>query len=662
MISRRQGRRFSRRLPDGVAEASTAPAITILVPSGDPTIGVDSVTISGTYANAPAGADIRVSYADAEFDSEVGFHVITTLAGGVWSHTFTSVSEQEYLAKAVLRDSDDVTVATAANRDFTVDYYAVAITTPSGTPTINAPTYDLGGTVTNAPAGSTVEVSVSNSVPTVVFTDSIPVSGNDTWDSSMFGLTDETYTVSVELQDSGMSVLATATTQDFVVALPTIAITVPTGDPTVNFPTYAPSGTYTNLLSGGNLLITLGGAASATYEVASPAGGTWAVPGGTFTALPEGEYTVDASMRNSSDVVVATATQQTFDVVIPEVAITAPTGTPTVIVADYTVEGTHTDAPASSEVLVTATDSGDVLLDTQTAAVSGTGTWDVEFTGLPNDTITFEATLENSSDEVMATSATADLVVDVPAAGSPETLAGSLHYWVASEGIVLDGGEVDEWHDQISDNHFLAEDTNRPTVSSADADFNSKDALSFGRYTPDLAHGYLKLTRNFDHGAATTGVEVYFILKWGENVASSTNNSGFHTFANGLTTGNYTAAPWTDGRTYDRGSTNVRLTIATHKHDETQAYSYIARDGLVQLFKNGASLGSSTSSVSYNFLVDPTGDGEGRIGASYSNAITRYFYGKIAAIYVHDGTMSSSDRFALHGYFNTEFGLSLPTS
>jgi len=49
------------------------------------------------------------------------------------------------------------------------------------------------------------------------------------------------------------------------------------------------------------------------------------------------------------------------------------------------------------------------------------------------------------------------------------------------------------------------------------------------------------------------------------------------------------------------------------------------------------------------------------IGRGVANS-DRWFYGRIAAIFISDGELSSSDRFSVHTYFNNKYGTSLPTS
>lgn len=673
--------RFSRRGVGG-GVLNTGPRVLISTPSINEEFPDETVTPSGSYTKAPAGSTLELTISDST-PTVIATESIPISAGdGLWTATLVNLTsgQDTYTITVNMEDSGSTVRATAGPNTFSVPVPEVAITAPAGTPTTGVNNYQPEGTFGGAPTGSTVLVTLKDAGDSTVDTDSVSVGpGTGAWQAKSFtSLTDQTYTFEAILRDSGLSTIATATDQDLTVALPALTITTPSGTPTITVDNYQPAGGYSNAPTGADIFVTVedSGASVVASEVLniSSGNGTWQMTSGVVDNLTDDTYTVTAIMRDSGDSTIATVANQDFTVLLPALTITYPTADPELGVDTIEPTGTHTSAPAGSTVEVVVKDATTATVGTDSIPVSGTGTWAVgagDITGLVDGEYTVEATLEDSGSTVLDSAG--PNTFSVLLAGHPATLAGSLHYWVASEGVTTNGSnEVTEWQDQISDNHFSDDDgyggtiTSLPTLTATDSEFNNEPVLDFGKFSLS-EQGRLRLTRIFDHSADSTGVEVHFIMRWELDTGLSGGDAGLHTFHSTLSPAKTVAAPWTNGFTYDRGSTDVQLGVA-HKQDEAQCYSFVSRDGLIDLRKDGTSLISSTTSVSYDFsTITPEGNVFtdsyiGCIGVGYNAGIARNLEGRVAAIYVHDGEMSAGDRFDLHSYWNDTFGLSLPTS
>ena len=622
----------------------------------------DEVTPSGTYRGATAGSTVEVIIIETGVGITATDSISVSAGDGAWASPLAlSLSgPSEYTILARLQDSG-LNILASASEVLTTLAPSISITDPTGTPAIGTASYESSGTFSWAPTGSSIVVSLYDSSDSLLDNETIsPVAGDGTWTPGPLGsMANGTgYYFEAILRDASLSTIATSNQATFDVALPAVSITTPTGDPSIGVSSYVVEGGYVSAPSGGTVYVTVSDSSPAVVyseSIAVSGTGTWT--SASITGLAEDDYTVTAVLRDAGLSTIATVADEDFTVALYAIEITTPDGDPVVTASSYQPAGTYANIPASSTVEITVKDSGGATVGTSSVAASGTASWTSgAITGLTDGDYTVDADIEDSGSSVLVSAVQEDFSVAIPALTNPKDLGGALHYYEASVGVTLSGSEVTSWADQVSDNDFTGGIT-KPTLSVADSDMNGQDTLVFGSHNAGNS-GYLTLTRPWDRASTADGVEMYFIIKAAEDVASFVTDGGLHTFHDA--TSRYTLFPFTNGQTYSSGCTLTQLNF-THKQDDLQAYSNKSWDGRVEFFKNGVSLASLVSGgVVYNFNAAISGD-KGQLGKGSSAALDRWFYGKIAALFVSDGELSVSDRSDLHAYFNATYGLSLPT-
>ncbi len=365
---------FDARISDGGFTAD--PVVTI---DGGATVATNDTTptISGT-TDAPAGTAVTVTIGGQTLSGTVG-------DGGVWSVTAATLPEGSYPVQA------SVTVATktgTATQTVVVDTTAPVVAVDGGATLLrNDPTPTLTGT-TDAPAGSTVTVTVGDQSLTTTVTDA------GTWSVTPATLSDGTYPVSVAVADAaGNPATATATlTVDTVGP----ALTVNDGAGQLTRDPAAPVSGSTDAPAGSTVTVTVGGQ---TLNATVGADATWSV---TPAALADGEYTVTVSVSDA-------AGNTTTDTVTRVVDTTAPTvtldgGSERLINTTTTTVAGSTDAPAGTEVEIV------VGASTYSATVDGDGRFSTSVEVILDGTYPVTVTVPDAAGN--AGTATQSLTVD----------------------------------------------------------------------------------------------------------------------------------------------------------------------------------------------------------------------------------------------------------
>ena len=354
--------------------------------------------ITGSAEGALAGSTVTVTVFDAVNNSQT--YTTTLDAQGNWVvQVTTPVSEGNFSVTASVTDN-------AGNTGLDTEIGTLDSTAPLITidnlGTVNDPTPIISGT-TNEPAGSIVQLTVSNGVDSYVFT--AIVSGGGTWAAE----------VPEELQNGTFDIVASITdaqgneavaTSSFVLnaSAPSLSIDTinDTNDttPTISGTSDAPNGTVVSIIvedSNSNLQ-----ALSAVVQ-----NGIWVA--NVTSPLSEGAFSVSASVTVNGITGDATA-QGLVDITAPTVSIDALADT-----TDITplISGQASGLAIGSVVTLQVTDSAG---NTQSlaAVVGANGNWSVEVeTGLAEGTFTVEATVADTAGNTASDTATG--VVDLTA-------------------------------------------------------------------------------------------------------------------------------------------------------------------------------------------------------------------------------------------------------
>ena len=354
--------------------------------------------ITGSAEGALAGSTVTVTVFDAVNNSQT--YTTTLDAQGNWVvQVTTPVSEGNFSVTASVTDN-------AGNTGLDTEIGTLDSTAPLITidnlGTVNDPTPIISGT-TNEPAGSIVQLTVSNGVDSYVFT--AIVSGGGTWAAE----------VPEELQNGTFDIVASITdaqgneavaTSSFVLNAsgPSLSIDTinDTNDttPTISGTSDAPNGTVVSIIvedSNSNLQ-----ALSAVVQ-----NGIWVA--NVTSPLSEGAFSVSASVTVNGITGDATA-QGLVDITPPTVSIDALADT-----TDITplISGQASGLAIGSVVTLQVTDSAG---NTQSlaAVVGANGNWSVEVeTGLAEGTYTVEATVADTAGNTASDTTTG--VVDLTA-------------------------------------------------------------------------------------------------------------------------------------------------------------------------------------------------------------------------------------------------------
>ncbi|MDO6547990.1 Ig-like domain-containing protein [Pseudoalteromonas carrageenovora] len=326
-------------------------------------LGNDSTPVISGISTEPEGTVVNIVITDSNGDETP--ITATVDANGNWQATSPELPEGSYSVQASITDAAGNTGG--AVQAGTIDSLAPTLVldtvgaTNDSTPTISGST--------NAPAGTVINISVSDGITTETFTATVQADGS--WSADVpNALSDGELTIEASVSDNAGNTTTLSETATLNTTAPSISINalVDTNDttPTINGTSDAADGTTISLTfvdSAGNI----------TTVDTTVTGGVWSVD--APTDLAEGEYTVTAEVDDGlGNIGSATETGQ-IDLTGPSLVITDNgVGNDTT----PTISGTS-DAPQGSEVTIIVTDSAGAA-QTITATVGASGTWSVPVT------------------------------------------------------------------------------------------------------------------------------------------------------------------------------------------------------------------------------------------------------------------------------------------
>ena len=372
---------------------TTNPVVTV----NDNGLGNDSTpTLSGT-STEPAGTVVNLSIVDSNGDSHS--LTATVLADGSWQATSSSLPDGAYTVTATITDAaGNVGTDTGTG---SIDTLPPSLAIDS-LGTVNDTTPTISGT-SNEPAGSVVNLSVSDGTNTYTFTATVLADG--TWSADVPSPLDNgTFTIDASITDAAGNATTASDSALLDTTAPSITINVigETNDttPTINGTSDAENGSVVTVVidDGINPVETI---------TTTVSGGTWSVT--PTTALPEGEFTVTASVLENGNTGTATRTG-IIDTTMPaidinELGITNDT-TPT-------ISGTAS-APQGSTVTVVITDANNNS-HTVTTTMQSDGSWSVAAsTILAEGEYTVTATVSDQAGNPASASATGEVDITAP--------------------------------------------------------------------------------------------------------------------------------------------------------------------------------------------------------------------------------------------------------
>gem|GEM_PF-499719 len=397
-------------------------------------LGNDSTPVISGTSTEPEGTVVNIVITDSNGDE----HPITATvdANGDWQATSPELPDGSYTVQASI--TDDAGNTGGATQTGNLDTLAPTLTldtvgaTNDSTPTISGSS--------NAPAGTVINISVSDGTTTETFTATVQADGS--WSADVpNALTDGPLTIEASVSDNAGNTTTLSETATLNTTAPSISINalVDTNDttPTINGTSDAADNTIISLTfedSAGNI----------TTVDTTVTGGVWSVD--APTALAEGEYTVTAQVNDGlGNIGSATETGQ-IDLTGPSLVITdngvGNDATPT-------IAGTS-DAPQGSEVTIVVTDSNGAA-QTMSATVLANGTWSIPVpVALAEGAYTISASVEDvAGNDTIATGAgeidttTPTLVLTSPGSSNDitPTLSGTSD---AVEGTVINFTVVDD--------------------------------------------------------------------------------------------------------------------------------------------------------------------------------------------------------------------------
>ncbi|MFP3365886.1 Ig-like domain-containing protein, partial [Pseudoalteromonas sp. SIMBA_148] len=344
-------------------------------------LGNDSTPVISGTSTEPEGTVVNIVITDSNGDE----HPITATvdANGDWQATSPELPDGSYTVQASI--TDDAGNTGGATQTGNLDTLAPTLTldtvgaTNDSTPTISGSS--------NAPAGTVINISVSDGTTTETFTATVQADGS--WSADVpNALTDGPLTIEASVSDNAGNTTTLSETATLNTTAPSISINalIDTNDttPTINGTSDAADNTTISLTfedSAGNI----------TTVDTTVTGGVWSVD--APTDLAEGEYTVTAQVDDGlGNIGSATETGQ-IDLTGPSLVITdngvSNDTTPT-------IAGTS-DAPQGSEVTIVVTDSSGAA-QTMSATVLANGTWSIPVpVALAEGTYTISASVEDTA-------------------------------------------------------------------------------------------------------------------------------------------------------------------------------------------------------------------------------------------------------------------------
>ncbi|MEG3760130.1 Ig-like domain-containing protein [Pseudoalteromonas carrageenovora] len=323
-------------------------------------LGNDSTPVVSGTSTEPEGTVVNIVITDSNGDE---YPITATVdANGEWQATSPEFPDGGYSVQASITDAAGNTGG--AVQSGTLDTLAPTLTldtvgaTNDSTPTISGSS--------NAPAGTVINISVSDGTTTETFTATVQADGS--WSADVpTALADGELTIEASVSDSAGNTTTLSETATLNTTAPSISINalVDTNDttPTINGKSDATDGTIISLTfedSAGNI----------TTVDTTVTGGVWSVD--APADLAQGEYTVTAEVDDGlGNIGSATETGQ-IDLTGPSLVITDNgVGNDTT----PTIAGTS-DAPQGSEVTIVVTDSNGVA-QAMSATVLANGTWSI---------------------------------------------------------------------------------------------------------------------------------------------------------------------------------------------------------------------------------------------------------------------------------------------
>ena len=361
-------------------------------------LGNDSTPVVSGTSTEPAGTVINIVITDSNGDE----HPITATvdANGDWQATSPELPDGSYTVQASI--TDDAGNTGGAVQSGTLDTLAPILTldtvgaTNDSTPTISGST--------NAPAGTVINISVSDGTTTETFTATVQADGS--WSADVpNALTDGALTIEASVSDSAGNTNTVSETATLNTTAPSIRINalVDTNDttPAISGTSDAVDGTIISLSFTDS-------ADNITTVTTTVTGGIWSVD--APSALAEGEYTVTATVNDELGNIGSATEMGQIDLTGPSLVITDNgVGNDTT----PTIAGTS-DAPQGSEVTIVVTDSSGTA-QTMSATVLANGTWSIPVPiALAEGAYTISASVEDAAGNDTTATGTGEIDTTAP--------------------------------------------------------------------------------------------------------------------------------------------------------------------------------------------------------------------------------------------------------
>ncbi|NMP03443.1 hypothetical protein HHE94_12095, partial [Pseudoalteromonas arctica] len=323
-------------------------------------LGNDSTPVVSGTSTEPEGTVVNIVITDSNGDE----HPITATvdANGDWQATSPELPDGSYTVQASI--TDDAGNTGGAVQSGSLDTLAPTLTldtvgaTNDSTPTISGSS--------NAPAGTVINISVSDGTTTETFTATVQADGSWSADVSN-ALSDGELTIEASVSDSAGNTTTLSENATLNTTAPSISINVlvDTNDttPEIRGTSDAADGTTISLTfedSAGNI----------TTVDTTVTGGVWSVD--APSVLAEGEYTVTAEVDDGLGNIGSATETGLIDLTGPSLVITnngvGNDTTPTI--------AGSSDAPQGSTITVIVTDSSGAA-QTMSATVLANGTWSI---------------------------------------------------------------------------------------------------------------------------------------------------------------------------------------------------------------------------------------------------------------------------------------------
>ncbi|MBT2532260.1 hypothetical protein J7E83_09000 [Arthrobacter sp. ISL-48] len=389
---------------DGVTTDSTPPVASVASISPTPNAsGVNNsspVVVNLTAQDNAGGSGV----ASITYTVDSGSPTTVTAASAAVTVSGDGTHTVSYFA------TDNAGNASAA-QNLAVNIDTVAPATPS----IIVPTYVNIANVSVVPVsgtaepGSTVTLTVSDTVPAHTVTQTLTTSGVGAWTATGLNLTSlnqGTVTYTAKATDAAGNTGST-------VSVTSIKDTVAPAAPVISAPAYVNAANVANVPVNGSaeagasvaLVVTDAGAAHSVSQTATASGGgAWSATGLNLTTLNDGAVAYTATATDAAgNTGTSASVSRTKDTLAPGLpTISVPTVVSAANVANVPVSGT---AEAGATVTLTVTDPGTAHTVSQTRTADGTGAWSataLNLTTLNQGTVTYKVTATDVAGNISA--------------------------------------------------------------------------------------------------------------------------------------------------------------------------------------------------------------------------------------------------------------------